>query len=183
CYLLIPLSILLIKYYPYMARQYGAWTGSTEFIGATTSKNMLGSVCMVSGIYFIWDTFTRWSDRKERRIRRIILVNVAFIAMTVWLLRLSSSVTSSVCLIIGGLVIAAVHSGWGKRHLTLVKVLIPAAFCLYVILAFGFDLNGQLASQLGRDPTLTGRTDIWNAVIREHTNPLVGVGYESFWLG
>src|SRR5262249_3832531 len=33
------------------------------------------------------------------------------------------------------------------------------------------------------DPTLTGRTDIWNAVIREHTNPLVGVGYESFWLG
>lgn len=183
CYLLIPLSILLDKYYPYMARQYGVWTGAVEFMGAATSKNMLGNVCMISGIYFFWDTVTHWSDRKERHVKRTILINIAFIAMTLWLLKLSQSATSEVCLAIGCLVIAAVHSGWGRRHPTFIRALIPVTFCVYMILAFGFDLNGQLAGKLGRDPTLTDRTVIWNTVLSLHTNPLFGTGYESFWLG
>jgi O-antigen ligase len=61
--------------------------------------------------------------------------------------------------------------------------MIPTTICLYLILAFGFDLNGQMASQVGRDPTLTDRTLIWRAVLGLHTNPLIGTGYESFWLG
>jgi len=36
---------------------------------------------------------------------------------------------------------------------------------------------------MGRDPTLTGRTGIWGAVISVSGNPLLGTGYESFWLG
>ena len=183
CYLLIPLSILLIKYYNYLAIHYSFWTGAQEYVGAATSKNMLGNVCLISAIYFFWDTVTRWPDRKEPRTKRILQLNVAFMAMTLWLLRLSSSTTSRVCLIIGCLVIVAVRSRWGKRHPRFLRTLIPASFGLYVILAFGFDLNGQLAFQLGRDPTLTDRTIIWKTVLSEHTNPFVGTGYESFWLG
>ena len=184
CYLLIPLSILLIKYYPHLAIQYrGMDMALPSSVGAATSKNMLGNVCLISGIFFFWDTVTRWSDRKERRTKRIIQLNVAFMAMTLWLLHLSNSATSRVCLAIGCLVIVAAQSRWGKRHLTFVKVVIPVTFCLYIILAFGFDLNGQLASQVGRDPTLTDRTLIWRTVLSLHTNPLVGTGYESFWLG
>jgi O-antigen ligase len=183
CYLIIPLSITLIKYYPYMAKQYGVWNGVAEISGAATSKNMLGNVCLVSGVFFFWDTVTRWSERKEPRTRRIILLNVAFLAMTLWLLNLANSATSQVCLVIGCIVIAAVHSGWGGRHFTLIRVLIPATFCLYLILAFGFGMNGQFASRIGRDPTLTGRSDIWKAVLSTNTNPLIGTGYESFWLG
>ena len=182
-YLLVPLSILLIKYFLDIGRQYEVWSGETTFVGATTSKNMLGVVCLISGIFFFWDTVTRWSEREERRTKRIILLNAAMMAMTLWLLHLSKSATSSVCLAIGCLVIVTVRSGWGQRHLTFVKVMIPATFCLYIFLAFGLNLNGQLASQLGRDPTLTDRTVIWSAVLNEHTNPLVGTGYESFWLG
>src|SRR5262249_28088774 len=55
--------------------------------------------------------------------------------------------------------------------------------CLYLIAAVGFDINGDLARTLGRDPTLTDRTFIWKIVLGMHTNPLVGTGYESFWLG
>jgi hypothetical protein len=183
CYLIIPLSILLIKYYPYMAKSYGVWNGIAEISGAATSKNMLGNVCLVSGVFFFWDSVTRWSARTERRSKRIILLNVAFMAMTLWLLNLSHSATSQVCLAIGCLVIVAVQSNWGKRHPRLLKTLIPASFCLYIILAFGFGLNGQFASQVGRDATLTDRTVIWKTVLNEHTNPLVGAGYESFWLG
>jgi len=183
CYLLIPLSILLIKYYSYLGRAYSEWTGAAEYIGAMTSKNMLGVVCLISGIFFFWDTVTRWSDRKERRTKRIIMVNFAFIAMTLWLMNLSDSATSRVCLVIGCLVIVAAHSSWAKRHPGFLKVLIPASFCLYLILAFGFNINGELAGAVGRDPTLTDRTTIWSSLLNMRTNPVVGTGYESFWLG
>ena len=36
---------------------------------------------------------------------------------------------------------------------------------------------------MGRDPTLTGRTAIWNLVLGMTANPLFGTGFESFWLG
>jgi exopolysaccharide production protein ExoQ len=35
----------------------------------------------------------------------------------------------------------------------------------------------------GRNSTLTGRTDLWNLCLTLVKNPLVGAGYESFWLG
>jgi O-antigen ligase len=185
CFLLVPLSVLLVKYYPQDAMHYGLYTGVPEYVGAATSKNMLGVACMISGLFLFWDTMTRWADRKERQTRRIILVNVALIAMTLWLLNLSSSETSRVCLVLGCLVIAAAHSKAAKRHPALVKVSIPLGICLYLILAFGFgiDVNAAIAAAVGRDPTLTGRTVIWNAVLSTHTNPLLGAGYESFWLG
>src|SRR5262249_20224707 len=57
--------------------------------------------------------------------------------------------------------------------------------CLYFLLEFGFgiDVIEELAKAVGRDPTLTGRTEIWTIVLGMHTDPLVGTGYESFWLG
>jgi len=182
-YLLIPLSILLIKYYTAMGRGYSVWTGAIETYGATTSKNMLGVACMIIGLFFFWDTVTRWADRKESRTRRIIFVNVAFIAMTLWLLNLSSSTTSRVCLGLGCLVIAAAHSKVFQRQPTLLKVLIPGGFCLYLILAYGFGLNGAMAGAVGKDPTLTDRTKIWAFLLSMPINPLLGTGYESFWMG
>jgi exopolysaccharide production protein ExoQ len=182
-YLLVPLSILLIKYYPQIGKQYSSWTGADEYIGAATSKNMLGVVCLVSGLFFFWDTVTRWPEHKERRTRRIILINIAFIATTLWLLNLANSATSRVCLVLGCLVIAAAHSKAFQRHPSFLKALIPACFCLYLVLAFGLDINGELAGAVGRDPTLTGRADIWKILLSMHTNPLVGTGYQSFWLG
>ena len=127
-YLLIPLSVVLIKYYPGIGSTYDPWTGMAQYSGATTSKNMLGVACLVSGLFFFWDTVTRWPDRKQRRTKRILLVNVAFIAMTLWLLHFAHSTTSSVCLMLGCLVIAAAHTRYVKRRPTLLKVLVPACF-------------------------------------------------------
>ncbi|MGB8540689.1 MAG: O-antigen ligase family protein [Candidatus Acidiferrales bacterium] len=183
CYLLIPLSIVLIKYFPYLGKHYSEWTGAAEFSGAATSKNLLGVMCLVSALFFFWDTLTRWPNRKERSTKRIIAVNFVFIAMTLWLFNLAHSATSDVCLMIGSLVIVIARSKWAQRHPGFLKVLIPVSFCLYLIVGFGFDLNGELASLVGRDPTLTDRTAIWKLVLSMHTNPIVGTGYESFWLG
>lgn len=182
-YLLIPLSVVLIKYFPEMAKSYGVWNGVAEFTGVTTSKNMLGALCLLSGLYFFWDVVNRWSHRKEGRNKRVLWVDFAFLGMTLWLLSLSNSATSKLCLTLGCMVIYVAHSRWGQRHATLLKVTIPAGVFLYAVLAFGFNFNAQIASQVGRDPTLTDRTLIWSVVLSEKTNPVLGVGYESFWLG
>lgn len=182
-YLVIPLSVLLIKYFPALGKQFGFWSGAAQFVGATTSKNMLGVVCLISGVFFFWDTVTRWARRKEKPTRRVILLNFIFMGMTLWLLNLSNSATSKVCLAIACLVIVMVHSNWGQRHPSFLKVLVPSIFLIYLVLAYGFDINGSLASQVGRDPTLTDRTALWKMLLGFPTNALLGTGYESFWLG
>jgi exopolysaccharide production protein ExoQ len=182
-YLLIPLSILLIKYYPEIGRSFDPWTGIADTAGATTSKNMLGVACLISGLFFFWDTLTRWHERRRRRTKKILMVNLAFIAMTMWLLNLAHSTTSSVCLALGCLVIAAAHTPFIRRRPVLLKVLVPSLFLMYLVLSLGFDMSGQLAGAVGKDPTLTDRTKIWGFVLGMHTNPLIGTGYESFWVG
>lgn len=183
CYLLVPLSILLIKYFPYIGKQYEFFSGNEMFVGATTSKNMLGVACLVSGLFFFWDTVTCWPDRRQRRAKLTIFLNLVLFAMTLWLLSLANSATSKVCLVLGCLVIAAAHMRLTKRYPLFLKVLLPSCFVLYLILAYGFNINGELARGVGRDPTLTGRTHIWEVVLSTNTNPLIGAGYASFWLG
>jgi exopolysaccharide production protein ExoQ len=181
-YLLIPLSILLIKYYPYLGKSYSAW-GGEEYRGVSTSKNMLGLLCLVSGIFFFWDTITRWHKRREVRVRRIILVNIASLGMTLWLLNLSQSNTSSICLAFGCLMIAAAHCNFGRRHPRGLQALAPASFFLYLILSLGFDMSGQFAETVGRSADMTGRIQIWKVLLSAPVNPLLGTGYQSFWLG
>jgi O-antigen ligase len=182
-YVLVPLSILLVKYFIQYSRRYAPWTGITEFVGASTSKNMLGALCLVSGLFFCWDTLMRWPDRSKRRTKRILLVNAAFLMMTLWLLRLAQSTTSTICLVLGCLVMLAAKSRPFQRHPGFLKGLIPAAFIFYLIVSFGLGLNGSLARAVGKDPTLTDRTKVWAFLLNMHTNPIIGTGYESFWLG
>lgn len=177
CYVLIPLCILLNKYYPEMGKQYDQWSGKAYFVGATTSKNMLGLLCLFSGLFFIWDSLARWADRKNRRTKQILLVNAAFIAMTVWLLSLADSATARVCLALGTMVLVAAHTRTFTRRPALLTLAIPTGFFIYQFLAFGLglDLNALLASAVGRDPTLTGRTHIWDVPPCHGHQP--GTGY------
>jgi exopolysaccharide production protein ExoQ len=181
-YLLVPLSVVLIKYFPAIARQYDPWTGEGTFSGATTSKNMLGILCLVCGIYFFWDIVVRWPLRKERRQKRVILVNAFLTYLTWWLLITCNSATSRTCLIIACMVILAAHSKAIQRRPRILAVAIPVIFLTYMLLFFGLGLNDTFASVVGRT-SLSGRTEIWRIVLSQQANPLLGAGYESFWLG
>lgn len=182
-YLLIPLSIVLVKYFPLIGVQWDFWTGTAMYSGPTTSKNGLGCICLISGLYFFWDTLNRWAARRERRTKKILLVNAIFFVMTVWLLNIANSATSRSCTILGCLIIAAAQSRFFRRHSSVLKIGIPVFVVLYPLLAFGFNMTGEFAKAVGRDPTFTGRTEIWKVVLSMKTNPLLGVGYDSFWLG
>jgi exopolysaccharide production protein ExoQ len=182
-YLMIPLSIVLDKYFPNLSRSFDGWTGLGTYVGATTGKNLLGLVALLSGLFFFWDIMTRWSGRKERQTKRIILLDVAFLAMSLSVLNTANSATCRVCMVLGCIVVVAARSQVFQRHPGFLKVLIPCTFLVYLLLAYGLDLNGTMAGAVGKDPTLTDRTKIWAFVLGMHTNPLVGTGYESFWMG
>jgi exopolysaccharide production protein ExoQ len=181
-YLLIPLSVVLIKYFPGVARQYDPFTGFASYCGATTSKNMLGNLCLVCGIYFFWDTVVRWPDRKKRRQKLVLLVNAGLMYMIVWLLNICNSATSRTCLIIACVVVLAAHSKAVQRSPGKLTVTVPIVFLTYVFLFFGLGLSGEFANAVGRT-SLSGRDEIWEIVLRQQANPLLGAGYESFWLG
>ena len=51
------------------------------------------------------------------------------------------------------------------------------------LFALFFDTGGGAVEALGRNSTLTGRTEIWKLVLGMANNPIFGAGYESFWLG
>lgn len=183
CYVVVPLSVVLIKYYPELGVAYNPWIGVPAYQGVALSKNGLGGVCLVSGIFFVWDTVRRWPYRRDSLTTRTLLINVALIGMTLWLLWLSSSATSQLCLLIACLAVLAAH--WrssGARPLWL-KVGIPIWMCLYLGLDYLFELQSLITSALGRDTTLTGRTEVWEMILPLNPNPLLGAGYEGFWLG
>ena len=182
-YLLLFLSVVLIKYFPAMGVLYDAFSGLPEYAGATTSKNMLGVVCLISGTFYFWDTLRRWPERRAPGGKLRVIVNIALITMTLWLLRLSNSATSQLCLVIGCGVVALFRTKWAFRHPRGAIALIPTGIVIYAVLESTVGLSGLVAEFFGRDPTLHGRTGIWSTLLSVQTHPLVGVGYQSFWVG
>lgn len=183
CYTLVSLSVVLVKYFQGIGVVYDQWTGAPSYIGASTSKNGLGVLCLVSGTFFFWDTVRRWSQRSNTSTKRTLLVNIVFGGMTLWLLKLSNSATSQLCLLIGCVVIMGAHSRFMSARPRLLKMSMPSLVCLYFVLDFFIDITDVVAAAFGRDRTMTGRADIWEAVLALTPNSLLGAGYESFWLG
>jgi O-antigen ligase len=100
------------------------------------------------------------------------------IGMAVWLLRTCDSMTSLACILLGtGLMMM---TGTAKPRLTFIRVVVPLALVASFLFVF---YGGPLLTLIGRDPTLTGRTDLWNLIIPMNPNPLLGCGFASFWLG
>jgi exopolysaccharide production protein ExoQ len=65
---------------------------------------------------------------------------------------------------------------------TLVGIIIVGSVVLIAIPALGIDMQAVF-DLLGRDSTLTGRTDIWPyAITAIGDRPLFGWGYKAFWL-
>src|SRR5262249_24610187 len=65
-FLLLPLSVLFIKYYPGLGRDYKA-SGAPMFTGVGHQKNDLGLMCLLAGIYVFWELL-QW--RRSRRLGR-----------------------------------------------------------------------------------------------------------------
>lgn len=181
-FLLVPLSVLLIKYYPELGQGYNHWTWIQEYVGVSTTKNMLGMICLICGIASVWRFEAVWRDRGGLHRTQRLIAHGALLAMVLWLFSLAHSMTSLSCFLMATSLIVTTSLPVLRRKPSAVHILVAATVGVAFFALF-MDPGGGLVESLGKDPTLTGRTQIWNLVLGLHANPLVGTGYESFWLG
>jgi O-antigen ligase len=180
-YLLLPLSVLLIRYFPALGRGYSISGEGTFWTGVATDKNGLGMICLVFGLGVVWRFIDTYRSQDNPRRKKQLLVGWILIATTLYLLWESNSMTSIACFAMaGGLMIAA--DRWQlARKPAVVTMLVATAVAFSAFVLFGG--ASSVLALLGRNPTLTGRTEIWSVVLPFARNPLLGTGYESFWLG
>ena len=181
-FILLPLSVLLIKYYPALGRQYDVWSGEASFTGVTTDKNMLGAITFVLSLGTLWSFLALLRAGRETPFRhRMLLAQGIVLAVGIYLLTLADSVTSRVSFALGAALLLAASLRLVRRYPVAIHALVLA-----LIGAIGFVLllggGASMTQALGRNSNLTGRTDIWAAVIPLCPNPLIGAGFESFWL-
>ncbi len=182
-YVHIPLSIVLYKYYPHLGRTYGRWSGQLMITGVTLQKNALGILCAVCGIVFISDIIARWRNKKALPDGKGAFPRLIILIMIFWLLIMANSATAIACFIIGCGILLAMELPMIKRNPKSLVVYLFFLVCIILILQIASDLTGMIFSSLGRDTTLTGRTDLWKDALALVKNPLIGYGFESFWLG
>jgi O-antigen ligase len=180
CYLLLPLSIVAIKYFPDIGRYYDRWVGTAYYCGIATDKNMLGMTLFACSLALIWMLLQPDRRRTRAQARVDFFVLLLMGGMTFWLLQQARSATALSCTLLGALIILSTRSARIRSHL---GVYGAGLAVIFFFLHLTFNLPELFAQLLGRDMTLTGRTDIWSALLKEGTNPMFGAGYYSFWLG
>jgi exopolysaccharide production protein ExoQ len=179
-YVVIPVSILFIKYYPDLGRGFSPWGGATS-TGITTNKNMLGADCLILGYFFFWYLLQVWQTERSTWRRKELWLIAGFLIGIWWNFSQAHSATSLTCLLIGGVVVVFV--GMRSVNKNLIGAYLVVALVLVVAAELAFGISGRFSESLGRDSTLTGRTTLWTALLNMDTNPILGTGFESFWLG
>lgn len=182
-YIFIPLSVILIKYFPAYGRSYHRWTGELSITGVTTNKNSLGALCLFCGILIFSDLLAYLRKQYDYADKKIVLFQLIIFIMLIWLLKSCNSATSLMCFIIGIFIFLMTGVPLIKNNIKAVGYYLFAFILLFMIMEFAFNITSIILAGLGRDATLTGRTDLWNDALAMKTNPFIGVGFEAFWLG
>ena len=180
-YVLLTLSILAIKYYPDLGRRFDDWSGVAVNCGIAQSKNALGGTCLMLGLFLVWYFVkNRRAERSKARRDELRLLGI-LLFMSAYLLRKSHDATATLCLLIALAVMFFVSRRWVNKKLIGTYALIVLAGLAVAELAFGvYERVGEL---VGHESTLMGRVELWRDCLAVHTNPLFGIGFESFWLG
>ncbi len=178
-FVLLPTSLLLIKYYPNLGVSYTV-DGDRTITGVTTDKNMLGVMLFVVSLFTLWRVIGLLRAKGEPDRGRKLLAQSILLAFGVVLLERANSKTSIACFVLGGALmyvtnLRSIRSRRSRVHLV----------CLAVFLIGGLSLllgGSDVARALGRKGNLSGRTEIWGALVPCVPNAIIGAGFESFWI-
>ena len=180
--LLLPLSLVFIRYFPSLGRFYSSHGGEGEITGVTTQKNSLGVLLLVCGLVLLWDWLElRKEQRPSKAMRLETKIHFGLLLLALYLLHLSDSETSMVCLFFGAAIIVATRLPFFRKRPHLLGMAALAVILTFWILDETVGIKQNVVAGLGRDMTFTGRTDVWRELLALHTDPVLGVGFMSFW--
>lgn len=145
----------------------GAW------YGIYTQKNELGAMMVLSVLLFVL-----WGQVRPRTRWVSWICAAASFALIV----ASSSVTALIALFV---LLFAIPMIWVLRNSNRPGMLILISVIVVVGIALWAGVSLETATQaVGKDPTLTGRTDLWaTSILMGLQRPWLGFGYSAFWLG
>src|ERR1700686_4632783 len=91
-YVMIPLSLLFIKYYGDMGRIIDDW-GQSYYTGVTLDKNMFGYLLFAYGLFFASEFVCTFREDSSRRVmsRTDLIPCAVLLAMVAWLTPLANS--------------------------------------------------------------------------------------------
>jgi O-antigen ligase len=163
-------ALLAVVAYPKMGVQHDINAG--DWRGLWYEKNQMGAM-MVYGALAAMAAILAGSTKRKQLVFTIVLC-AALIVM-------SKSKTSLLALMIGlgaSMMLAIMRRGPATAVIIVwlgVTVAVTAAMVMWLA-------PELLFKALGKDPSLTGRTDIWAALLRQSAkHPLTGYGYAVFW--
>jgi exopolysaccharide production protein ExoQ len=178
--LLFPTSVLFIKYFDNLGRGYTD-DGLRMNTGVTTNKNSLGLIVLVISLVVLWNVRSLLAHKNEPNRSRRLVAQGTLLAFGLMLFWMADCSTGKACFVLGSLLIIVLNLRQIRRRPARAHVL-----NLGILLAatFAFLLGGQadVANALGRESKMSGRTEIWEAVIPAVPNSVVGAGFESFWI-
>jgi len=181
-FLLVPLSVLIIKFFPQYGRAYSI-SGAQMWTGVCTDKNGLGAICMIFGTALLWQMLPLSSTQQANRLRnRELIAKGTVFAMTLYLIWVIDSKTALICFLLANTLILLTWLGPRFRKSSILSVIVAGmVISCFCVLFLGF--GGSALQTMGRKSDLTGRTEIWATVLPLAKNPWLGTGYEDFWMG
>jgi exopolysaccharide production protein ExoQ len=180
-FILLPASFFLIKYYPSLGQGYDQW-GFQINTGVTTNKNALGVVAFVVALGTVWQVLKLLLDRKQPNCARRLLAQCTLLSCGIEVLFMAHSATSGASFVLGaGLMVATALPL--IRHRPVAVHALVLAILLGGVLSVLLGGYGEVVKSMGRKADFTGRTEIWNVLSRMAPNPIVGAGFETFWIG
>jgi O-antigen ligase len=165
-------SLILIVFFP----QYGVstedrysmvWKGI--FIDRTTAAKCL--VFLVSPALVFGS-------------RRFGYLQIAYICFVGIFIVMAHAITSLVVLSLYALFMAALCFARKFERRTVVLFAVPAILVTVLLVFVAVSFSSDLLHFLGREPTLTGRTELWGVLLPSALKrPFLGYGFYAYWLG
>jgi exopolysaccharide production protein ExoQ len=180
-FLLLPASILMLKYYPDLSHGYDQW-GLQMNTGVATDKNMLGVGTFVLTLGAVWQVLRLLKTKDQANRGRHLLAQGTLVCFGISLLFIAHSATSGACFTLGVIIMIATSLPMFRRRPAMVHALVVAILLLGLLTA-ALGGGGAAAKAMGRKADLTGRTEVWHLLIPMEPNPILGAGFESFWFG
>jgi exopolysaccharide production protein ExoQ len=179
-YLTLPMSIVFIRYFPDLGRSYSS-LGFQQITGVASQKNSLGTLCVFASVYCIWSLLYKPSA-PVRLIFGRIRAEWILLPIIAYLIVLASSATSLVCLVVASTLLVFGSHAWIRTPRRIAAITIVSALSVAVA-EYAGGVSTIVIDALGRRADLTTRVPMWEEILRTAPgNPLLGVGFEAYWL-
>ena len=158
--------------------------------GVCLQKNQLGALCSMAALFFIWELIRKGIKRPPGAATQRTVADICVLMMALYLLKGADTEVysaTSIGVLAVGLCLLLLLARLRTRPSDIMRVVWILAIAVVVSWAVGEAVAGwspivAVTRLLGRDETLTGRVDVWDAVFSIAPRwSMLGTGFGGFW--